>query len=516
MIDNTKHWKIGSVAAIIIEDSIYLINQKETKIISNLLRSTRQGTKINLMDDIELKLDLSFGSYSMSQEKPWEDLIGVRLLVRSKEFPDQSFWYKLVNFYPGHLGRILKQCEFDRDTGQLKDMFSPVVSSSAELIQYTSLCSESMKEYDVYLEETVREMNCEVNKKTKRWIPGHRYDSLAETRYLLCKIPIRRNDSEVFSEIPDTEVWIYTNKLGNDSSISDILNSRIFGENEEDLKIMQAIPSGFVESGEAVKNDINGDFDDYSRNIIKNSRKRLITDRLLKNKQNLYYYLLPYLTIEEANETDKEELLSALREICYRCLYEYWDNDQIWIAYKKIGSNLPMADNIEELYNKVFYLIPDKNLSKISFYTSLFAFFGITDISKVCEEVINSWNPQNFSKDLDTFLNHIDYFRARKLTPIVDLRKQSSLLKSTVTYQTLPEDVLGNGALLHTILEMSNLNTYSKKQDMGVNEYSFMESIINVEDLLDYVIIKFGEIPEDLTNEILRHQFCSIHLMHDC
>ena len=523
-MENIKHWKVSAITAIITDDmEIALFAQEEIKAISKAIRdSYGKYIKVNMAGEVKLKIDF-IEKMSFNYTPNWEREIGMKLLIQSAEFPNPQGWYHLINFYPKHLGSILKQCSFVRETGEFIGTFSPITSPSSDLIEYSSLASESMKEYDCYIEETIRTLNCDINKKTKKWIPGHRYDSQIETRFLICKTKIRKTE-ETFPETPELDAWIYTHSIKEEKTISEILNTRVFGKDPQDLKIMTTIPSGYVESGEVLKNDYSNNIDDYLDVILEKTKDYYFSD-LYKTSSYIYYCLIPYFLVQNTtNIKFKENLLYFIQTLGNQCLYNLYDRDGVMIHFgagndRKLGKDRTDIDNRNSLIDLIYFRIPDKNINKIQYYSSLFDHFGI-NINNVCEDLIKSWNPSELKKDLDTYLKNIKYFKDRKSYSDVnlDLRKNSKLIISRTTDDLKLYDLVGKGSLYDTIIKMLNEqpNPYKHSQYLGGSKnFAYIEANITVLDIINYAKQKYNEIPEDLKSEILQHQFCNVHLMYD-
>ena len=522
-MENIKHWRVGVITAIIYSGSeIALYSQKETKVIS---KASNQGfgniTKVNMVGEVNVKINFLNEDPMYHSDPNWEKLTGIEILIKSAEFPDPNNWYHLRNFYSRHLGTILRQCKFDVETGEFNDVFSPIVSSSSDMTEFASLASESMKEYDEYLEETVREMNCEINKKTKKWVPGHRYDSPAETRYPLCKIKIRKNNTEDYAEHPEVDAWIYTNQIGESKTIGEVLRSRSFGEKPEDLKIMTTIPGGYVESGEVLGDDLSGDINEYMKAILENSKDKFFSN-LYEESQNFYYYITPYLILDSKEDWAKAYLLDAINEFGRQCLYTLWNRKELMVWYgltgnRKIGDEKSLNDNKEALQDLLFYRIPDKNLDKVVYYTRFFQTYGLK-MDEVCENLLKSWNPNKFTASLDEYMKNLKYIQVRKPASLtrLDARKDSLVINKSDQEIHKLKDLVGEGVLYDTIREMLFTGSYSQKRSLGGSkDYVFEEADITLQELLDYAKQTNGEIPEDLKNEILLHQFINIHLMYD-
>ena len=523
MIENIKHWRIGAITAVFLnEDDVMLFGQKEVKTITKALKRSYYtgGQKINMAGEVRVMIDFKPETPLYHSDPNWEKMVCMEVRIQSLEFPNPEKWYHLCNFYPHHLGNLLRNCKFDKDSGEFEGTFSPIISSSADLLDMCSLISESMEEYDEYLEETVREMNCEVNKKTKKWIIGHRYDSPAETRYLLCKTKIR-GSAESFPDQPENDVWIYTNNIQGVSSISEALKSKAFGLEPGDLKLMTTIPGGFVELGEVLNDDYSNNFDDYVQDILEHSKKSYFKN-IYEEPQNLQNFLIPYLILNSVPEAASTLLKECLREFGYQCLYTLYDKGSMMIWYygvsgdRRMGTDRSPKENKEALIDLVYYRIPDKNIDKIIYYDTLFQHYGIS-LDKICDDLVSDWKPQEFMKDLDTYMEHLDYFKSRKQSILtnLDLRKDSLITKDTKETRKL-SDLIGNDMLYDTIQKMlMNPENYQERLLGGSKDYMYREANITLSDVLGWARENYGEIPEDLKNEILCHQFCEIHLMYD-
>jgi hypothetical protein len=529
-MDKDKHWRLSAVTAIVTMNTneVSLLNQEDTKLINRVLResekSGRINKKYNILDEFEVKIDEITSTSCIA----WENILGFSIFIKSDELPNPKTWYHLLNLSPEFLKDLILSCEFDKASGIFSKKFSAAVTQSADLIDKVGLVTEEIKEYPELLEESMRYLNCKTNKKAKKWIPGHRYDSPIQTIYLLCKTKIRKNMENGYLDEPEQDAWIYTNAIDpRMSKVSDVLMTKTFGSEPEDLKYLTKLPTEFVESGEVLENDYT-EINDYLEHILEESINRYYSSgsegfsrRNYVFGENIEYLFYPYLLINKNMKS--EYLVGALKAVIkkfgYYILYLEYDVNVGFVANKNtLSSKNSFSENVESLVKRIFTTIPSTDINKITFYDSLLKAFGL-DIRSIAEDILDDWDPMKFTSSMENFLSNYKYFCRRKSLEYADLRHKSNYLNKS--RNTLEEIIVSSPNLvqeLKNILLLANsgdLSYCSSSTWSGSNKTSYTVTNITLENILQKYNNDISKMPQDLKDEILRQQFINIEIKYD-
>jgi hypothetical protein len=453
-------------------------------------------------------------------EKEWGDEVGV--FIRNPElFPDDS-WYQVMNFYKNHLINFILDTSSEKGEfpGQT---FEAIFSESEPTL--VSFISPDMSKYHDYFEEMKRRINCEYGKKVKKWTPGHRYDTLKETFYYLGQQLSRKStdtNSEFLEDADMVPVYLCTSVLKEgDKTISDILTTRAFGLEPQDIKILRTLPSA-VDSGEALANDLNEDIRVYWDSMIdvaidsckdtmcggyttyKDTRK--IFDVL--SVQSPGYFDYP--------ESCKEKISGVIKALCTDIVFL---NYNVLHADKNLdlNSSQTLDENIRAVIRNLNYKTRDPNLLRVSYYDTLMKKAGV-DVNILAASALNSFSESSLCTDFDTFRRYSFYFDMRKqeLDITSKQRVKSAIYKSDI--KTV-ESILGNGELSSAI---KSLVSFAKDNcGIGVDLYSiynvgtkkspneYIHCTISLQNIIDFL----GgpeKLTDQLKSEILGSRFTRI------
>lgn len=532
-MDKDKHWRLSAVTAIVTMNTneVSLINQEDTKLINRILResekSGRINKKYNILDEFEVKIDELTSTSCIS----WENILGLSIFIKSDELPNSETWYHLLNLSPEFIKDLILSCEFDKTSGIFLKKFSAAVTSSADLADKIGLVTEEVKEYPELLEESMRYLNCKTNKKTKKWIPGHRYDNPIQTIYFLCKTKIRKNMENGYLDEPEQDAWIYTNAIDpRMSKISDVLMTKTFGSEPGDLKYLTKLPTEFVESGEVLENDYT-EINDYLEHILEESITRYYSSgsegfsrRNYVFGENIEYLFYPYLLINKNMKS--EYLVGALKAVIkkfgYYILYLEYDvnvNFLGGVANKNtLSSKKSFSENVESLIKRILTTIPGIDINKLTFYDSLLKAFDL-DIRSIAENILSDWDPKEFTSSMENFLLNYKYFYRRKPLEYADLRYKSNYLNRSRS--SLGDIIVSSPNLVQELKDIlllansGNLSYCSSSTWLGSNKTSYTTTNITLENILQKYNNDISKMPQDLKDEILRQQFINIEIKYD-
>lgn len=181
-----------------------------------------------------------------------------------------SDWLKIGNFDNSQLGNLIVNAQ--NINGEFSEEFE--VSISDDFLGIVRFMSPSMSTYKEALNELTRRINCEMYKKTKTFIPGHRYDSVNESIYYLGTVcskvsPDGASIIEFESVMPVKHMYV-SNLKDDEKSISDVLKNRMIGLQDDDIKITASL-SSMADLGEVLKNDYSKNYSDYLPDLISKS-----------------------------------------------------------------------------------------------------------------------------------------------------------------------------------------------------------------------------------------------------
>jgi hypothetical protein len=441
------------------------------------------------------------------------------LLAKSDEFPT-SGWYEIVNFWKSGIWNFLGAHTLENGCFPEGTMFEVGFEDTQPLVTFVE---PGMANYKEYFEEMRRRINCELCKKTTKYTPGHRYDSLEETYYILDVLYSRRVDqfnSDFTTELGKMkEVAIYTNVLyDTDKDISTVLKTRHFGDNPEDLKILYTKKS-LVDAGEVLENNYTGDIQDYWTDLFRNSMesKSYIKDAFES-------FSLCKGTVIDKTKVPTEDIKDYLSEFMFNIILNNWN-------LKNLRSDLVITDqrtdaeNVESIIKLLSSTIKDGNFLKNLYYPNLFGALGI-NLKELATETLHSWVATPLDSDFDTYLKYSSYYSnpMRKETDKNTSRQREKSTRYKLDIVTL-KDLYGESSeLKDTIIEC--INKVRSNYGLGASEYEKinigtrkepLEYIICELTLEDIIKLKKGVsgLSETLKNEIMKRHFVWVQVVFD-
>ena len=436
------------------------------------------------------------------------------LYLWCSELPDE--WFKVANFYKPGIWNLLENHTVTG--GMIEEIFEVTFE---EELPYVSFIEPSMKNFKSCFEEMKRKMNCEMCKKTKKWIPGHRYDSYTESIFPLASVHLRKENLTNSQYLTDfdkmPEVWIYVGELGDEKTVSEVLKNRSFGDGPNDLKIAFKTKS-MVDVGETLTNDYSGDIKDYWLPIY---------DNAIKEGKPLKEILDTFSVISNLTTTvsiPTYELENLTQDTIERVLIDCWNLDNV-------REDLLVGDKNKETENqdraeKLFVIsgIKDTNFLKGLYYPELYKDLGI-DLKKLVKDAVQEIKGIKMCHDFDHYLKYLDYW---KNPGRVDTNKCCSKQRVKSTNYKLDvvtlKDLYGDSELKDTII--GAVNKVREDFGLGATEYSLI-NIGNKKEPKEYIVckltlddlIKFkkgvSKMSETLKNEILENHFVWVQVVFD-
>lgn len=535
MNENPKKWRIASmITAIISEENktVALINSEDQKAVTNCKRAILCPKLIEMQDDpvFEIKLETNNKEFDFSDN---ENHAGFLVYIKNNQLGD---WYELRNFYFPHLSQLIlennigENNQLYNDNGDF-DVFYPIISSSSQYQEVVSFASDNMSKFLDYNSESLRRLNVEIKKKTKKWIPGHRYDSVTETLFYLGKVNTifdLKSKSTAFENDYLYEAYLVTDspKVAKTGNIEDILKTYPLLDPTttlgEGIKLLPSIPSEYVDSGEVIKNNVDN-FNDLKPILFENTKKYYLEHGELANQLCVLLQILQMS--DEKIQTDdlskyQESVISILATAFCSILYESWDikSNISGLSSRLIGSFKSTSENISAMIKELLYLIRDGNTQRGTYYPDLFEKGLGIDIKQIAEEVLNLWAPTELTNTVEGILKHKEYLRKRSIGTATLTLSTVKLTSNESTQQVRSiKEVYGNDELYQELIDLIRNTINGESTPCNIEDYKLTNNklykvYVTIDDIINY---ENNELSQALKDDIVKHQFCSLILWID-
>ena len=463
---------------------------------------------------IELKLENQNFNIKFSE--------ALEVCVRSNSLPDKSKYYVVKNIEKSKLGELITQ--IDNVKGDFVDKEFEAIFSDA-FPNKVFFTNPYMSQYKKCFEEMRRRMNCELCKKTRKWKPGHRYDTLNGTIYYLGEIKSRRSSftsSEFLSNDKMSTAYLYVEEIDGEKKISEVLKSRCFGS---EIKVIFT-QTTMVDGGEELENDL-GDFQDYWEDLIQNTEK---AERKFDKYGNLYYENVKNIFSIFGYQSGTEDLTMSdiarsivedvVNNVLKSTLIKYWKYSTSSI---RLNDKQTIEENTENLVSLFLTKIKDENILRGLYYKEFFEYYKIS-INNLSNKVILNWNEDDIFNNLDTYIKCHDYLESR----YSETRKVIFQRENTKCYgipdSVKVKDVIGDNDLSKLIIDIfEDAKTkygigISKFESYNIGSKKVPEIYIVAEITLEDIINHEGgidKIPNQIKKDIMACKFLKIDIQID-
>lgn len=503
------------------EKRVYLAS-KDKKADKNVVMKLIQDRPFTEIDADLNELELEFRRLN----KEWVTS-SVGIFIRNPEVFSDDSWYRVMNFYDEHLANIFLSLDSKKGTFEGKVFEAIFSETSPSTVSFVCL---EMPEYKTYFEEMKRRINCETNKKTKKWVAGHRYDTIKETYFFLGTFASRKEsltNSEFKQNLEMANAYLYINTIrSTDKSISDIFKTRVFGDGPEDIKVMFALPSA-VESGEALVNDfVDEEIQNYWDVMLDNAVEACKVNR----SKDYVGYRDTYRIFEIFSYFSSWAKLDYPKDIVnkFKCILAdlAFDTMVEWYGIQRSDNNLNILstkskeDNIKALERNIYNLTRDVNISKSAYYPALLKCMGIV-MGDILTNVFIDWNDSNFCDSFNDYLKYSFYFNKRNSDLGLISRQRVKTTSYSIDVVTI-ESILGPGLLKDTVV---NLVKYARdNHGSGVSKYAiynvgtkkapkeYISCEVTLDDILSFVK---DSRTDKLESEIISKKFTRITVQAD-
>lgn len=394
MINSSKWRLVSEVDAFVYKDEVWLAScGKKTyrgNIISGMSNKKQTYTEVHL-DSNEFKICIKKDG----------------LYVSNESFPDSTKFYYVSNLGDNNILEIVSQVEINKG-GTSSDVFE--VSICTDYPSKIKLFSEGMTEYDEAFDEMTRVLSSQINSKTKKWIPGHRYDSENETLFCLGSFYSRKANATNTDFLEDSAmqpVFLVTNRIPEGvKKISEILKT-IPIDAENGLKVVYE-PTQMADNGEVLENDL----------------KTVTRDDMISAAKNAVqcYNVLELQTNKEAFKVPSDNSLSIIKTKTREEL------EKTWATYAGLEIGNERVNSADPLLERFFADLDDTNIFGKQYYQQLFLEIGI-DLKLLAEEVIDDLGEDDFMKFISSYIKYGElYYKLHKPSesrPWCDLRKNT-------------------------------------------------------------------------------------------
>lgn len=456
------------------------------------------------------------------------------IYVKHSCFPDPEQYYLVENFHKTVLGfpvigNIITQVSNNK--GDFGDTIFEAVFSESCMGDVYFLTPE-MSEYKCAFEEMKRRMNCTLNKKVKKWIPGNRYDTLTTTYYFLGEFKSRKKDELNSDFLGDSEmvsVYLYSTELDDSKTkISEVFKTGILGK---DIYLHYGNLPSAVDSGKVLENDVDN-IKIYQEDILKNtiSEYTKISEYGYLGYSNLKNIFDIFSVQSDSDLTYQESAIDLASDVIKNTLKETlllsWDVNVNKTTGLFIGKDNSTVKNVENLIRKYYQDFKDSNGIRNLYYSKLFTKLGI-NIESIATEIISDINPEELIKQsLENYLSYGSiYFKSHYID--VSRRISKQRINSTnykLEVVTMDDLFVGYSTLcsdLKTIVE-------NARNSFGIGVKTFVDTNIGTKkspkiyttiDVTILDLIKYyggiDKVPQTIKNEIIDSKFWELSVLID-
>ena len=453
------------------------------------------------------------------------------IFIKYKGFPEKDEWYLVENTYfdSMYFGEIFTQVENNK--GNFDNKYFEAVFSD-KFIDKVFFINDEMNVYNSAFQEFRRRINCQLCKKTKKWIPGHRYDSEKSTYYYLGEFVTRLNEDGLFLDDSSVRtIHLVVSEIDkSDKSISDVIKRGV-----KNFTMLNSLPS-MVDSGKVLEDDGIQDIQVYWDEMIQNTlsnigsknqygfvqyngtARHLFNIFSIQSKGNLKYNL---------SEESKDKIKKLIKDMLIEDMLIHWDNN-----HNRADSNLSSSNSVEQnlknLKNLFFRNIVDQKIRKNIYYLALIDKLGL-DFAKLVETTFLSTHVKDlvFDSSFDNYVkfgsiylpNHPDCNSDKvsvqrvnstnyslNFVSLEDLYASTTELKGVL--KTICKEALDNFGAGVKIYYSTNVGNYKNKK-------IYITMKVDIQDIKDYFKINNIVMSSTIEREIIETKFWNVTLTID-
>ena len=417
-----------------------------------------------------------------------------------------GIWHVVRNFSEGDsLGSLISQ--LDCTAGNFADRIEPIFSEDSPTeVRFTN---ESMDSYEDCFNEMIRRINCSMLKKTRKWIPGHRYDSEKETYIYLGKVFSHKKDkysSNYLKEGEMVENYLVLRSTKGIKNNIDALDNKIVGDGDDNIQVLYKLPL-MVDSGEKLE-ILDCHFEDFREKMIQRLENNFQSNKEtipLKEALGAYCYRSSK-TKEIISESAKNTLVQFIKGKLTNILVKFYNVEFYFPKEKTLSNKKTLEENVQALMQIFLDDIDRDNIVQSIYYPEQFKDLGI-DLQNICEEILYKFNiNQVVFENFDDYIVFADdYFKYHEIgvsrKTSIQL-KDKALKKKNITL----EEVIGEGELLDSVKELISLVVSGSYLDITKCEILDNDVISMTITLSD--LIKFRQnLTKNLKTEIMKNKF---------
>lgn len=443
------------------------------------------------------------------------------LCVKSDQLPEKEEYYKINNFNKDSLGEIITQTK--NDMGNFLDIEFEAVFSD-DFPDVVSFVNNSMSQYKICFEEMKRRMNCELCKKTKKWIPGHRYDTLTNTIYYLGEVKSRKltlTNSELQDGTSMPTAYLYVEEIDQCKKISEVFKTKCFGK---DIRVSFNQVS-MVDCGKMLEDDL-GEFQDYWEDLIINTEKGEsgldnCGNPIYNDPKNIFSVISYQSGVKDLTLSNEIKVIieKVIKTMMKQTLRNYWNYNTSSI---KLNNKQTIEENTNSLVTLTFTKIKDENILRYLYYKELFTKFNIP-IENIAKEIMSNWNENDIFNDFNLYLKFLEYIMIHYSTSHIIIQR-----KKTKTYNIKDfikvSDLYGENELSESIIKL--FEKAKSNYGIGISKFEcynigtkkdpkiYISANIKLNDLVKY-FDGADNMSENLKNIIMKKKFIEVNINVD-
>lgn len=464
------------------------------------------------------------------------------ILIQSPKLPEgEGKYYKIMNSYYDNkflFGEIFTQVENNK--GDFGDFtFEPIFSESYPGKVF--IANDSMDIYKSALKEMRRRLSCQICKKTKKWIPGHRYESESTTYYYLGNFSSRKSGeggSDFLEDDKVAPVHLFISEIDERKvkNISDVFENYVFGSRADNIQVIyKENPPLAVDSGQALVDDVK-DIQDYWPSLVNNTiskYKKNVEDNpyyIFTSDDLVFKYLFDIFSIQSPGNLGyyiDQEIWNSLKNIITDSLefnIVFLWNISTSRSDSTLSSTNTVENNTKNLKNLFFRNMKESNIRKISYYQVLFDKLGLPKLEDIGAELLKvDVVDRMFSTTFDNYIKYgniyYDNHDRDKCLKKITQRKDST--NYTLKFTTLNETFSAAPYLEEAVRKTANkaISNYG----LGVKSYQcinigtrknpmvYTSMSVSVDDIVNY----YGgidKVPDEVVRDIKLSHFWSIDI----